>query len=126
MSAFSRGCKMRYLRVVLLCVLAAVFLASCDARADGFYTGEVLGSEALESIIASVGTDTPTTKGQEETRTPETEPPEDGVYYWTEKGNVWHTRRDCSYLSESKDVFEGSIDNAVEAGKERPCSRCVK
>ena len=117
---------MRRIGFVLVCVLVVVSLASCSDSRDGFYTGEILGSEALESILASVGTDTPTTKQQEDTKSPETAPPEDGVYYWTEKGSVWHTLRDCSYLSESQNVFEGSMDNAVVAGKERPCSRCVK
>ena len=46
------------------------------------------------------------------------------VVYWTESGSVWHNKKDCSALARSKSIMNGSIHDAVEAGKERVCKRC--
>jgi hypothetical protein len=48
------------------------------------------------------------------------------VVYWTKNGSVWHTYRDCGHLSKSKEVESGSVEKAVEAGKEKLCSACAK
>ena len=41
--------------------------------------------------------------------------------YWTPSGEVYHTDRNCSYLSRSKTVLSGTI---AESGKDRKCSKC--
>ena len=110
--------------VGILCLLLA--LVACSAGRDAHDTGEWLDKEALDSILLSVEDRAQTTHHKTETKDITTSPPEDGVYYWTEKGSVWHTWKDCGYLSGSLTVFEGCVDDAIAAGKERPCSRCVK
>lgn len=45
--------------------------------------------------------------------------------YWTQNGEVWHTKKDCRYLKNKK-VISGTNDDAVNAGKSRLCSSCGK
>jgi hypothetical protein len=47
------------------------------------------------------------------------------VVYWTQNGEVWHTKEDCRYLK-NKDVISGSQKDAIDAGKSRLCSSCEK
>ena len=114
----------RFWCVGLFCLL--LVLSSCSPGRGEYDTGEWLDKEALDSILLSVESGEETTYHKTETKEITTAPPEDGIYYWTEKGSVWHTWKDCGYLSGSLTVFEGSADDAIAAGKERPCSRCVK
>ena len=51
---------------------------------------------------------------------------DNSTVYWTEKGSVWHLYKDCGYLSKSKEIKSGSVENAVEAGKDKLCSSCGK
>jgi len=41
--------------------------------------------------------------------------------YWTPNGKSYHTTKNCSTLSRSKTILEGSIQ---ESGKHDPCNRC--
>ena len=41
--------------------------------------------------------------------------------YWTPNGKSYHTTKNCSTLSRSKTILEGSIS---ESGKNDPCDRC--
>ena len=47
------------------------------------------------------------------------------VVYYTPFGKSYHTTSDCPSLSRSKTVYEGSIEDAFEAGKNDPCDFCV-
>ena len=46
------------------------------------------------------------------------------VVYWTEGGTVYHLRDTCSTLKRSKEIFHGSIEDAILAQKERACKTC--
>ena len=41
--------------------------------------------------------------------------------YWTPNGKSYHTTKNCSTLSRSKTILEGSISSS---GKNDPCDRC--
>ena len=47
------------------------------------------------------------------------------VCYYTEKGDVWHYARSCSYLKNAEDLRQGSLERAEASGKIRPCARCA-
>ncbi|MEE0970282.1 MAG: hypothetical protein U0M06_13005 [Clostridia bacterium] len=51
---------------------------------------------------------------------------EPDVVWWTKGGSVWHANRECSSISDSNEVFSGSIKDAEAAEKERGCKRCAK
>ena len=44
-----------------------------------------------------------------------------GTVYWTPNGKSYHTTKNCSTLSRSKTILEGTI---AESGKSDPCDRC--
>lgn len=48
------------------------------------------------------------------------------VVYWTPGGKSYHNSRECSTLSRSKTINEGSLNDALAAGKADPCDVCVK
>lgn len=47
--------------------------------------------------------------------------PESGTVYWTPNGSVYHTTQNCSTLSKSKTILNGTI---TESGKPRVCKNC--
>ncbi|MBE6611306.1 MAG: hypothetical protein E7632_02335 [Ruminococcaceae bacterium] len=53
----------------------------------------------------------------------ETEP-QTVTVYWVPNGEVWHLKSDCSTLSRSKTILSGTIEGAMDAGKDRVCKRC--
>ena len=60
--------------------------------------------------------------------TPETSvlPEENGTVYWTKGGSVWHVSRECYHIKKSNNVESGTVEDAIEAGKEKICSHCGK
>lgn len=46
--------------------------------------------------------------------------------YWTKSGTVWHLFKDCGHLKNSKTVISGSLEEAINEGKEKVCSSCNK
>jgi hypothetical protein len=45
--------------------------------------------------------------------------------YWTPGGKSYHSVDWCYTLSRSKEVFSGTIEEAIRNGKADPCSKCV-
>ncbi len=43
------------------------------------------------------------------------------IVYWTPNGKSYHTTKECSTLSRSKTILEGTLE---ESGKYDPCDRC--
>ncbi len=56
----------------------------------------------------------------------ESDDPTETAVYWTEGGSVWHASSACSYLKNSQNVISGTLEEAINAGKERLCSACGK
>lgn len=120
--------------IAVICLLAAL-LSSCALfdTGDRFVGGEPLDDDMMIDIWMEIFSSEPeypdefleTDKPQseEEESDHETEP-FDGTVYWVKGGKVWHTHDDCGSLKDSSDVLSGSIEDALEAGKERICSRC--
>lgn len=50
----------------------------------------------------------------------------DGVYYWTESGAKYHKWADCGHLKNSTNILSGTLEEAIDAGKEGLCSSCAK
>ncbi len=75
----------------------------------------------------SVETTPPETTPPETTPSKVTSPTGDEIgrtVYWVESGKVWHTTKNCSSLSRSKNILSGSISAAKAVGKERVCKKC--
>ncbi len=48
----------------------------------------------------------------------------DGDVFWTASGTLWHSTYTCTYISRSKEIIHGSLDDALLAGKTGACTRC--
>lgn len=44
--------------------------------------------------------------------------------FWTASGTLWHSTYNCSYLSRSKTIYHGSLEDAKLQGKTGACERC--
>ena len=51
---------------------------------------------------------------------------DESTVFWTEGGGVWHLFNNCGHLKRSKKIYYGTVEEAVEAGKEKVCSTCAK
>lgn len=107
-------------------LLLSVTLVACSeysSGAVGFYTGETLTPEAVESIWGAISE----RESQEsEKYTPTTDESGETVLYWTSSGKVWHMSAECSSLKRSTNINFGNMEEAEAAGKQRACSVCVK
>ena len=48
-----------------------------------------------------------------------------GNVYWTRFGKSYHLDQDCQSLKNSAVLFEGTVDEAFEAGRNDPCDFCA-
>ena len=107
--------------VIIFCVL---FASSCG-DVDGFSAGERLSGSALEFFMRDLFNEE-NDSVKEEAPSEEAEPEEAECYFVSGSGEVYHTRADCNYLKNSKNVISGTLADASAAGKTRLCSACFK
>lgn len=48
-----------------------------------------------------------------------------GLCYWTPFGEVYHFNPDCQYLKNSGTIFTGTVQDALDAHRDRGCSGCT-
>ena len=83
-------------------------------------------SPEVSSPEDSANSDTPSSdspKASDSSEIPEDIDPNQMVYF-TPNGTVYHLRKDCSSLSRSKEILEGTVEDAYLEGKEKPCKQC--
>ena len=103
---------MKKTKVILLC-LALCLLASCSENVtDARNTGILANDEVVSSIKQEI-------EDRENSLLAA-----DGDVFWTPSGTSWHESYKCSYLTNSKTIYHGTVDEAKLEGKTKPCSRC--
>lgn len=116
--------------IIIFVIVTLLVLGSCSNYLDSpeeFYGGELVDSEMLSSLAESIlAEEELTEKVEDETTKEEITREHDGTYYWTKSGKVYHKWSDCGYIKNSKEVFDGTLEDAIEAGKENLCSSCAK
>ena len=50
---------------------------------------------------------------------------DDGLAYWTPFGKKYHFNPDCQYLKNSGTIYSGSVQDAIDAGRNEGCSGCT-
>ena len=48
-----------------------------------------------------------------------------GVAYWTVYGHSYHFSKDCQTLQNSSTIYEGTLEEAIDAHREDPCDFCA-
>lgn len=49
----------------------------------------------------------------------------DGNVYWTQFGKCYHLDEDCQTLQNSATLYKGTVEQAFEANRSKPCSFCA-
>ena len=116
--------------IIVFVLVSLLVLSSCSNYLDSqeeFYGGELVNSEMLSSLAESIlAEEESTEKEEEKTTQEETTREHDGTYYWTKSGKVYHKWSDCGHIKNSKEVFDGTLEEAMAAGKGNLCSSCAK
>ena len=104
---------MNILKPLIFFVLLSLILTSCSQSKENENIGGVLvDDDVISSIMKDI-------EDKENSLLAE-----DGDVFWTASGSIWHATYECSYLSNSKEIYHGSVDEAMLSGKERACLRC--
>ena len=124
---------------ILLILLTTVFSSSCDMfsyKQDSFSGGTILNDAMMSEIKAEIFGDSLEYNEEENeaassdgsSNTEESTNPDNIrlTVYWTEGGGVWHLFEDCGHLKRAKEIFSGSVQDAIQSGKEKICSSCNK
>ena len=104
-----------------IALLDLILLSSCT-KENKPPEGIKITPEVLESVSVSLA--------QESASISETRIVSDTtvseIVYWTESGSVYHVTDQCSALRHSAKILHGSVEEAMEARKERPCKTCFE
>lgn len=100
-------------KILIFCMLLALTLTSCSG---GTKIEKDLGILVTDEVLSSIVKDMQD-KGDSSLA-------DDGDVFWTPSGKIWHKSSECSYLSSSKEIYHGSIEEAMLEGKERQCTKC--
>ncbi len=91
-------------------------------------TKKIVSIVACAAALLAVGTSidyTPVSAEELATAQEESYIYSDGTAYWTRFGKCYHYDVDCQSLQNSEVIFEGTVDEAFEANREKPCSFCA-
>ena len=113
---------------ILVLALFLPFAVSCGSEPEVVYNGSVLNESDVLQILDELRAESETRAETEAEPAVETEVQEDydDLVYWTEGGVVWHALATCGHISKKQEPQCGSIEDAIEAGKERGCSFCTE
>lgn len=103
----------KYLALIFVFLALSVILPSCNGEGNASKNTGIL---ADRNVISSIR--------QEIADKENSSLAVDGDVFWTASGALWHASYNCSYLSNSKTVYHGTIDEAKLLGKSRECERC--
>lgn len=110
-------------------VLAVSLLCcSCGKTEAGvFYNGKELSeSEIYELMYRETESDTRKAEYTLIAFDEEMASPTEASVFWTKSGSVFHGNALCRHLSNVKEVYYGTVENAASCGKDRACSVCEK
>lgn len=106
-----------------LCLLLLCFVA-CNTHGlfdEDFDAGDPVTPEQLLEISEEIFSATEPAEGETKT---EVTLADDAIVLCSKNGSVYHSTRACYHISDSAEIIEGSVADAVAAGKTRLCSTC--
>ena len=103
-------------RILIFLMGCLLLIGAVACTRDTFQAGRPITKEELLSMSEALFTEAPE---------PDVIYPE-GTVHWTAGGSVYHTHADCSHLRRSKEILHGTLDEAIDAGKDKICSSCEK
>ena len=106
---------MNFLKIIIISLLFLLFTAACNvSEGEIRNTGILADRDKVSSIRQEL-------EDRENSLLAS-----DGDVFWTPSGTLWHLTYECGYLSNSKTVYHGSVEEAKLEGKTKACERCGK
>lgn len=92
-------------------------------------SGDIVATSTGDGITFNTNSDSYTANGssssyEEEEVHEDNHDHEHDIVYFTPNGKSYHATKDCSALSRSKTILEGTLEEAIEQGKDDPCDFC--
>ena len=118
--------------VLLVFLVATMFACGFDESKHNLSGGELVDDERISAIqneILSEDTnidDAEDTDKEIDSSILEEYPDSGKIVYWTESGDVWHKSTSCTHIKDNSELLAGTVTEAVETGKTRPCARCFE
>ena len=106
-------------RMAMILLLVAMLTSCGESEPFVEYNGRLLSEEELVAMREKL---LEASQPSDETL----HEPADGIVYWTEGGEVWHESASCGHLSQKNPAKTGTVEEAMAAKKERPCSYCCE
>jgi hypothetical protein len=103
---------MKNIKIIFLCILAIILVSCSNKVTDTRNTGVLANDDVVSSVKQEIDDKENSLLAAE------------GDVFWTKSGTSWHESYTCSYLSNSKAIYHGTIHEAKLEGKIKPCSRC--
>ena len=103
---------MKKTKIILLCLILCLLTSCSENATDTRNTGILANDEVVSSIKQEIEDRENSLLAAE------------GDVFWTASGTSWHESYKCSYLTNSKTIYHGTIDEAKLDGKTKPCSKC--
>lgn len=103
---------MKRIFLAIFCFLLILIAVSCANNDDEKNTGVRVNDDVLSSIRQEI-------EERENYLLAE-----EGDVFWTPSGTIWHATYECSYLSNAKTIYHGTVESAMLEGKERACGSC--
>ncbi len=121
--------RVRRLIVLLLAAWLMLALAACTA-AEPFDAGTPLTPNevaALQEQLENQQEVKADTQGEADRSesTDENNIPQNGIVFWLDSGQVYHSSESCYHIAEKPSVRSGTVSEAEAAGKARVCSACA-
>lgn len=105
--------NMRFIALLATLILLSVAVQACTLGGEDKNTGIRADASAVSSVRAELEDKKNSLLAA------------DGDVFWTASGKLWHSTYSCTYISRSKDIIHGSLDDALLAGKTEACTRCA-
>ena len=115
---------MRGVSIAAVLLLLALILAACGNSAR-FDAGELLTADEVAAQRAWLEAQK-SDDGDGEDDPSQEETPQNGIVFWLSGGSVYHLSKSCHHVREKEGVLQGTVDEALAAGKLRACSSCGK
>lgn len=115
---------MRGVSIVAALLLLALSLTAC-ANVTRFDAGELLTADEVAELRARLEAQKSDDGGDDDSPSQE-ETPQNGIVFWLSSGSVYHLSKTCHHIREKEGVLEGTVNEALAAGKLRACSSCGK
>lgn len=115
-------------KLCFLLLTLPLLLCACERNGSGvYYNGlELSESEIQELMYRETQAETDVTEVSLVAFDKDMSAPKETSVFWTKNGSVFHWQASCQHLTNKKEVYYGTVEDAVSCEKLRACLVCEK